>query len=41
VINFTPQHFIPRKEPLISIGMWDGWAPEPVWAYEEINNIPH
>ena len=28
VTNFTPQRFISRKEPLISIEMEDGWAPE-------------
>ena len=40
MVNFTPQHLIPRKEPLISIEWEDLWAPEPVWAYEEINTIP-
>jgi len=39
--NFTPQRFIPRKEPLISIEMEGGWASEPVWAYEEINTKYH
>jgi hypothetical protein len=41
VINFTLQRFIPKKEPLISVETEDGWAAEPVWTYDEINNKYH
>jgi hypothetical protein len=37
VINLKPQHLIPREGPLISIAWEALWAPEPVWAYEDIN----
>jgi len=40
MINFTLQHITCRKEPLISIEWEAGWAPQPVWAFEEINCLP-